>query len=236
MADGRRFGNRRLCRRDVDDVVLDPQAIKILRSRDARSISLITQTTFVIGCFLWLLYGVLIGSASIILFNIVTVALNLLIIGLKLRFDRARTIVALNANEPGWSRKFVRCRIGDGQGHKTAQWNGVPGGSWRNASRGGFDDRSRRRGLPAAYRRLKSSRPRREPSNRALRRWPAKCGCNHARPGDRGRRFGKCREWHSRRGRKSNAASANYDTFSSDALFAGWSVRRLRGRHITGSG
>jgi uncharacterized protein with PQ loop repeat len=36
---------------------------------------------------LWLLYGLLIGSASIILFNIVTVALNLLIIVLKLRYD-----------------------------------------------------------------------------------------------------------------------------------------------------
>ena len=64
-----------------------PQAIKILRSRDAKSISLITQITFVTGCSLWLLYGVLIGSASIILFNSVTVALNLLIIALKLRFD-----------------------------------------------------------------------------------------------------------------------------------------------------
>jgi MtN3 and saliva related transmembrane protein len=64
-----------------------PQAVKILRSRDARSISLITQITFVAGCSLWLLYGVLIGSASIVLFNSVTVALNLLIIALKLRFD-----------------------------------------------------------------------------------------------------------------------------------------------------
>ena len=64
-----------------------PQAVKILRSRDARSISLITQIPFVTGCSLWLLYGVLIGSASIILFNSVTVALNLLIIALKLRFD-----------------------------------------------------------------------------------------------------------------------------------------------------
>ncbi len=64
-----------------------PQAIKILRSRDARSISLTTQITFVTGCTLWLLYGVLIGSASIILFNTVTVALNLVIIALKLRYD-----------------------------------------------------------------------------------------------------------------------------------------------------
>ncbi len=67
-----------------------PQALKIIRSRDARSISLITQITFVTGCVLWLTYGWLIGSASIVLFNAVTVALNLLIIALKLRYDPDR--------------------------------------------------------------------------------------------------------------------------------------------------
>jgi MtN3 and saliva related transmembrane protein len=66
-----------------------PQAIKILHSRDARSISLLTQTTFVIGCTLWLTYGVLIGSLSIVLFNAITIALNVLIILLKLRFDKS---------------------------------------------------------------------------------------------------------------------------------------------------
>lgn len=64
-----------------------PQAIKILRSHDARSISLITQITFVVGCTLWLIYGALIGSLSIVLFNTVTIALNTLIILLKLRYD-----------------------------------------------------------------------------------------------------------------------------------------------------
>jgi MtN3 and saliva related transmembrane protein len=64
-----------------------PQAIKILRSRDARSISLVTQVTFVAGCLLWLLYGVLIGSVSIVLFNTVTIALNVMMIYLKLRYD-----------------------------------------------------------------------------------------------------------------------------------------------------
>jgi len=63
-----------------------PQAIKILKSRDAKSISLIAQVTFTLGCSFWLAYGLLIGSASIILFNAVTVALNLLIVGLKLRY------------------------------------------------------------------------------------------------------------------------------------------------------
>jgi MtN3 and saliva related transmembrane protein len=66
-----------------------PQAIKILRSRDAKSISLITQVVFVIGCMLWLAYGVLLGSAAIVLFNTITIALNILIILLKLRYERA---------------------------------------------------------------------------------------------------------------------------------------------------
>ncbi len=46
-----------------------------------------TQITFVVGCTLWLIYGVLIGSISIVLFNAITVALNLMIIVLKLRYD-----------------------------------------------------------------------------------------------------------------------------------------------------
>jgi MtN3 and saliva related transmembrane protein len=66
-----------------------PQAIKILRTRDAQSISLVTQIAFVLGCTLWLIYGVLIQSISIIVFNVITVLLNILIIGLKLRYDGA---------------------------------------------------------------------------------------------------------------------------------------------------
>jgi MtN3 and saliva related transmembrane protein len=64
-----------------------PQALKLIRSRDGRSISLIAQATFVTGCVLWLVYGVLLGSVAIILFNVITIALNILIIVLKLRFD-----------------------------------------------------------------------------------------------------------------------------------------------------
>jgi uncharacterized protein with PQ loop repeat len=36
---------------------------------------------------LWLVYGLLIQSASIIVFNVITILLNTLIIGLKLRYD-----------------------------------------------------------------------------------------------------------------------------------------------------
>lgn len=64
-----------------------PQAVKILRSRDAKSISLVTQIAFVVGCSLWLVYGILMQSISIVVFNVITILLNLLIIGLKLRYD-----------------------------------------------------------------------------------------------------------------------------------------------------
>lgn len=64
-----------------------PQAVKILRSRDAKSISLVTQIAFAVGCSLWLVYGILLQSISIIVFNVITILLNLLIIGLKLRYD-----------------------------------------------------------------------------------------------------------------------------------------------------
>jgi MtN3 and saliva related transmembrane protein len=64
-----------------------PQAIKILLTRDARSISLITQTTFVVGCVFWLIYGIKINSTSIIVFNAITITLNVLIVFLKVWFD-----------------------------------------------------------------------------------------------------------------------------------------------------
>jgi MtN3 and saliva related transmembrane protein len=68
-----------------------PQAVKILRSRDAKSLSLLTQSAFVAGCSLWLAYGILIHSISIIVFNVITILLNGWIIGLKLRYDPPRT-------------------------------------------------------------------------------------------------------------------------------------------------
>lgn len=63
-----------------------PQAIKIIRSRDTRSISLLTQAAFTLGCFLWMIFGWMLGSPSITFFNVVTTLLAGLITVLKLRF------------------------------------------------------------------------------------------------------------------------------------------------------
>ncbi|MFO1118388.1 MAG: SemiSWEET transporter [Beijerinckiaceae bacterium] len=63
-----------------------PQAIRIIRTRDARAVSLVTQAAFACGIILWLVYGIALGALPIILANAITLALVLAILVLKLRF------------------------------------------------------------------------------------------------------------------------------------------------------
>ncbi len=62
-----------------------PQVIKTWRTRSTRDISAGMFLTFCSGIFLWVLYGFVIGSLPIIVTNIVTFALALIILVLKLR-------------------------------------------------------------------------------------------------------------------------------------------------------
>jgi MtN3 and saliva related transmembrane protein len=66
-------------------VAFVPQAVKTIRSRDTRSISLSMYATFTVGLVLWFLYGVVLGSRPIILANSITFALAATILALKLR-------------------------------------------------------------------------------------------------------------------------------------------------------
>ena len=66
-------------------VAFVPQALKTLRTRDTRSISLGMYVVFTIGLGFWLAYGIVLGSWPMILSNVVTLGLSLLILGLKLR-------------------------------------------------------------------------------------------------------------------------------------------------------
>jgi len=65
-----------------------PQLIRIVRMRSAREISLPTFLMFSLGVFLWLLYGICIGSRPVIASNCVTLVLSVSILVLKLRYDR----------------------------------------------------------------------------------------------------------------------------------------------------
>lgn len=62
-----------------------PQAVKVLRSRDTRSLSLVMYLMLATGVVLWLVYGVLIGSWPLIGANAVTLVLVAVILGMKLR-------------------------------------------------------------------------------------------------------------------------------------------------------
>jgi MtN3 and saliva related transmembrane protein len=63
-----------------------PQALKTIRSRDTRSISLWMQSLMTLGIFLWLVYGVLIVAWPLIGANIVTLGLVATILVLKIRY------------------------------------------------------------------------------------------------------------------------------------------------------
>lgn len=62
-----------------------PQALKTIRTRDTRGISLGMYVVFTIGIAFWLVYGIALNSTPMILSNIVTFLLSATILGLKLK-------------------------------------------------------------------------------------------------------------------------------------------------------
>jgi MtN3 and saliva related transmembrane protein len=69
-------------------VAFVPQLIRVLKLRSARDISLGTFLLFSIGVFLWLLYGIYIGSKPVIASNAATLGLSLSILYLKIKYER----------------------------------------------------------------------------------------------------------------------------------------------------
>ncbi len=63
-----------------------PQAIKVIRTRDTRSLSLVMYLMLACGIALWLVYGLLIGSWPLIGANLITLVLVSIILALKLRY------------------------------------------------------------------------------------------------------------------------------------------------------
>ena len=63
-----------------------PQAIKVIREKETRALSLPATAAFTIGVVLWLIYGVAIGDWPLIGSNAVTLALMAVILTMKLRY------------------------------------------------------------------------------------------------------------------------------------------------------
>ena len=85
-----------------------PQVLKAWRERDTAAISkrmyLVTVTAFV----LWSIYGFLISSWPIVVFNLLSLVLSGIILGLKIRNDREKSSKESHASasrrEPGMAR------------------------------------------------------------------------------------------------------------------------------------
>ena len=63
-----------------------PQVIKIMKTRDTSGISLVMYIALILGLVLWFVYGFRTGQASIMIANGITLALALVILGMKVRY------------------------------------------------------------------------------------------------------------------------------------------------------
>ncbi len=62
-----------------------PQVIKAHKTRHTGDLSLVMYSLFTLGVFLWMVYGILIGAAPVILANAITFALSGYILYLKVK-------------------------------------------------------------------------------------------------------------------------------------------------------
>ncbi len=63
-----------------------PQALRTIRTKDTKSLSLVTQGALTLGVGLWLVYGILVDSPPIIFANGSNFVLVALILALKVRY------------------------------------------------------------------------------------------------------------------------------------------------------
>ena len=68
-----------------------PQAWLIFRTRNVSGISLAMYSAFTLGITLWLVYGLLLQVWPIVVANIITLALALAILRMKLTYGKPRT-------------------------------------------------------------------------------------------------------------------------------------------------
>lgn len=63
-----------------------PQAWHTFQTKDVSGISLGMYSAFTLGIVLWLVYGLMLGAWPMIVANVITLALAVTILGMKLRY------------------------------------------------------------------------------------------------------------------------------------------------------
>jgi MtN3 and saliva related transmembrane protein len=65
-----------------------PQIIKGYRTKRMGDVSLLMPMVLGSGMLLWLLYGISLGNLPIVLWNAIAFSLNMVVVGLKLKYAR----------------------------------------------------------------------------------------------------------------------------------------------------
>jgi len=63
-----------------------PQAIKVIKTKRTKDLSLAMYLTFSIGVFLWLVYGIMISELPVIIANAITLIFASTILVIKLKY------------------------------------------------------------------------------------------------------------------------------------------------------
>lgn len=63
-----------------------PQALRVIKTKHTKDLSLGMYSMFNFGIVLWLIYGVMIDAWPIIIANAITLVLTLTILGLKIKY------------------------------------------------------------------------------------------------------------------------------------------------------
>jgi len=67
---------------------LIPQLIRVFKLKSAREISMLFTTLLLLGLFLWLAYGILLGLAPVIIWNAIGALFAATLLYAKLRYGR----------------------------------------------------------------------------------------------------------------------------------------------------
>ena len=76
------------CAGVLTSVAYIPQIHKLLKTKESVSISITAYVCTFIGCFLWLIYGLINQSIALILFNILNIGTSIIIIYLSYKYAR----------------------------------------------------------------------------------------------------------------------------------------------------
>ena len=67
-----------------------PQIIRVYKLKSAREISLLFTTTMLLGIAIWLVYGIVLGLISIIVWNSIGICLNSWLLFTKFKYGRVK--------------------------------------------------------------------------------------------------------------------------------------------------